>query len=115
MLKKNVQMEVTKTDDFKQIYAIGAMGGHSPYDFRIAFYNDTPRSFGGAEGMQTIDRKVGTEVILSPAATKELLNWLSSHVNDYEKMFGPITTTSDVAMKSAKNEQPDSSQIQGYM
>lgn len=114
-MNPNIKMKVSKTDDFKQVYAIGAMGGHSPYDFRISFYNDMPQTFSNEGGMQTVDRKVETEVILSPAAAKELLNWLGSHVRDYEKMFGTINTINDAAMKSDKNEKPDSGQIQGYM
>ncbi|MCK9442354.1 MAG: DUF3467 domain-containing protein, partial [Methanothrix sp.] len=39
-----VKVEISKSSDFKQVYAIGAIGGHSPYDFRIAFYNDSPRT-----------------------------------------------------------------------
>ena len=45
--KKSITIEFIKPDDFKQIYAIGAAGGHSPYDFRIGFYNDTPKMFRG--------------------------------------------------------------------
>ncbi|HPH48949.1 MAG TPA: DUF3467 domain-containing protein [Methanothrix sp.] len=39
-----VKVQTIKSPDFKQIYAIGAIGGHSPYDFRIAFYNDSPKA-----------------------------------------------------------------------
>ena len=47
-----VSMEILRSPDFKQVYAIGAIGGHSPYDFRIAFYNDSPKSLveGGKSG-----------------------------------------------------------------
>lgn len=115
IMNPNVKMEISRSDNFRQVYSIGAMGGHSPYDFRIAFYNDAPRSFGNVvDGTQIIDRKIESEVILSPSAAKELSNWLNQHLDDYEKMFGTIATT-DSAIKAAKKEQPDSSQIQGYM
>jgi hypothetical protein len=39
-----VSVEITRSTEFRQIYAIGAIGGHSPYDFRIAFYNDSPKA-----------------------------------------------------------------------
>ncbi|MBE0523892.1 MAG: DUF3467 domain-containing protein [Methanosarcinales archaeon] len=114
-MNHNIKMEISRSEDFKQVYAIGAMGGHSPYDFRIALYNDTPRSFGNVvEGTQIIDRKIETEVILSPSAAKELSNWLNQHLIEYEKMFGTIATT-DSAIKATQKEQPDSTQIQGYM
>jgi hypothetical protein len=46
--KKSITIEFVKPENFRQIYAIGAAGGHSPYDFRIGFYNDTPKIFGDA-------------------------------------------------------------------
>jgi hypothetical protein len=113
-MDRNMKIEIIKADDFKQIYSIGAMGGHSPYDFRIAFYNDTPRSFGNAEETRTIDRKIETEITLSPAAAKELSVWLNRHVSDYEKMFGTITIR-DTVLTSSKEEKQDTTQIQGYM
>jgi hypothetical protein len=115
IMNPNVKMEISRSEDFKQVYSIGAMGGHSPYDFRIAFYNDAPRSFGNVvNGTQIIDRKIESEIILSPSAAKELSNWLNQHLDDYEKMFGTIATT-DSAIKAVKKDKPDSSQIQGYM
>jgi len=40
----------------------GAAGGHSPYDFRIGFYNDTPKMFGDALSHGLLQRRRGTEV-----------------------------------------------------
>jgi hypothetical protein len=102
-----VSIEITRSSDFRQIYAIGAIGGHSPYDFRIAFYNDSPRAFvEGGKQITVMERKIETEVILSPLAAKELATWLNTHINDYEKLFGEI-------QKPGKQEA--SPQIQGYM
>ena len=50
-----VSVETTRSSEFKQIYAIGAIGGHSPYDFRIAFYNDSPKP--QKEGGKNIKKK----------------------------------------------------------
>jgi len=108
-----IRVEFNKSKDFRQVYAIGATGGHTPYDFRIAFYNDTPKSFGEGRELQTIERTVETEVILSPSAAKELANWLLSHVRDYENMFGQINQPKEVAKPQRKTET--NSQIQGYM
>ncbi len=84
-------MEILRSPDFKQVYAIGAIGGHSPYDFRIAFYNDSPKSqVEGGKSVTVMERKIDTEIILSPLAAKELANWLGEHIKDYEKVFGEI-------------------------
>ena len=86
-----VSIEVLKSDEFKQIYAVGAMGGHSPYDFRISFYNDTPKTFAQKEKQVSVmERKTKTEIILPPLAAKELAEWLSTHVKEFEKQFGEI-------------------------
>ncbi len=81
-------MEIIRSPEFRQIYAIGAIGGHSPYDFRIAFYNDSPRALvEGGKNITVMERKIEAEIILSPLAAKELANWLSGHIKDYEKAF----------------------------
>ena len=108
-----INVEIIKSKDFRQVYAIGATGGHTPYDFRMSFYNDTPKSFGNGQELQEMERTIETEVILSPAAAKELANWLMSHVNEYEKMFGSITQTSQAGETKTKDETK--SPIQGYM
>lgn len=109
-----VSMEITRSSDFKQIYAIGAIGGHSPYDFRIAFYNDSPKTMvDSGKQMTVMEREMKTEVILSPLAAKELAAWLDSHINDYEKIFGEIKRPG--ASSSVKPEPSKTTQIQGYM
>jgi hypothetical protein len=40
--QKKLRVEFYKPEDCRQVYSIGAVGGHSPYDFRIGFYNDNP-------------------------------------------------------------------------
>jgi hypothetical protein len=110
--KRKVKIKLQRPDDFKQKYAIGAMGGHSPYDFRICFYNDTPQ--GVSEGNeQVIHRTMETEVILSPLAAMELSRWLNQHIQEYENVFGPITRK--VRPAAEKTSKEDSSHLQGYI
>ncbi len=110
---KKLKIEIRKPEDFKQVYAIGALGGHSPYDFRIGFYNDSPKGFDKSSNSQVVQRSIETEVILSPLAALELSHWLEQHIRDYEAMFGPITR---VQKQPPKMKQPeDTSEIQGYI
>ena len=112
-----VSVEIIRSSDFKQVYAIGAIGGHSPYDFRIAFYNDSPKAIvEGGKSVTVIERKIETEMILSPLAAKELANWLVEHIKDYEKVFGEIKRPGSVSQGPAVvGKGSESAAIQGYM
>lgn len=107
-----ITVEINKSKDYRQVYAIGALGGHTPYDFRLSFYNDSPKTFNDKRELQSIERTIETQIILSPSAAKELANWLMAHIKDYENMFGPLTHVKE-AQPSRKSET--SSHIQGYM
>ncbi|MDD3247766.1 MAG: DUF3467 domain-containing protein [Methanosarcina sp.] len=113
--KKSITIEFLKPEDFRQIYAIGAAGGHSPYDFRIGFYNDTPKMFGDASESRVIERRVETEVILSPVAALELNRWLTQHINEYESVFGPISRSIPRMTKKESVKVDESTDIQGYI
>jgi hypothetical protein len=114
--KKGITIEFIKPEDFRQIYAIGAAGGHSPYDFRIGFYNDTPKMFGDASETRVIERRVEAEVILSPVAALELNRWLTQHINEYESVFGPIARAIPrPARKESSKPVDESTNIQGYI
>jgi outer membrane lipoprotein-sorting protein len=112
-----VKVEISKSPDFSQVYAIGAIGGHSPYDFRIAFYNDSPKTLvEDGKSMTVMERKIDTEIILSPLAAKELANWLVEHIKDYEKVFGEIKRPGSVSSGPADARKgSESAAIQGYM
>ena len=112
---RKVKIEFYRPDDFKQVYSIGAIGGHSPYDFRIGFYNDSPRAFGDMSDSHVIERRVETEVILTPLAALELSRWLNQHIQDYENMFGPISKVQPPAESPKAKSSKDSSEIQGYI
>lgn len=114
-VKKNITIEFLKPDNFRQIYAIGAAGGHSPYDFRIGFYNDTPKMFGDASEPRVIERRVEAEIILSPVAALELSRWLTQHINEYESVFGPIARAIPRPKKDAAKPIDESTDIQGYI
>jgi hypothetical protein len=61
-------------ENLPKVYAIGAAGGFTPYDFRVLFFD---------AGRVQPEAKV--EVTLSPIAAKELRNWLDNLVKDFEK------------------------------
>ena len=73
-----------------QVYAIGALGDWTAYDFRIGFYADVTKNPEQKDEKAYI---LGTQVILSPRATKELAEWLTKMVDKYEQKNGVIKTT----------------------
>ncbi len=110
--KRKVKIKVNRSDTFKQSYAIGAMGGHSPYDFRICFYNDTPKGV-SENNEQVVERIMENEIIMSPLAAMELSKWLNQHLNEYEAVFGPIKGKPQ--QKYEKTAKEDSTHLQGYI
>lgn len=113
--KKGITIDFVKPENFRQIYAIGAAGGHSPYDFRIGFYNDTPKMFGDSSESRVIERRVEAEVILSPVAALELNRWLTQHIKEYESVFGPIARAIPRPKKEVTKVVEDSTELQGYI
>lgn len=71
--------EIKVPENMPKVYAIGAAGGFTPYDFRILFF-DAGRQF--PEGR--------VEVALSPLAAKELRDWLDGLVKEFEKSVRKI-------------------------
>ena len=116
-----VSAEINRSPDFKQIYAIGAIGCHSPYDFRIAFYNDSPNvKMENGKQVMVMEREMKAEVIVSPPAVKEFVRWHNAHLSDFEKVVGKIkspavTAVSATATAGQKQAENVSTQIQGYI
>lgn len=75
----HVHREIKVADLMPKVYAIGAAGGFTPYDFRILFFD---------AGRYQPEGRV--EVTLSPLAAKELRDWLDGLVKDYEKKVRKI-------------------------
>jgi len=115
--QRKLRIEFYKPEDCKQVYSIGAVGGHSPYDFRIGFYNDNPKPGIDEDGVQVIQRRLETEIILSPLAALELSKWLNQHLKEYEAMFGPIPRPkrSEINSETTADNSRESGEIQGYI
>jgi hypothetical protein len=107
----NVKLKFMKSENFRQIYVIGAAGGHSPYDFRIGFYNDVNNVPENESNEMNIERRIETEIILSPVAAIELNCWLSQQISEYEATFGSIVKTNNEKSKHVGG----STNIQGYI
>ena len=80
--------------DFKIIYAIGAIGSWTPYDFRINFYSEKIPG-------ENIESYVNdAQVVLSPSAAREFAIWLMKNIKEYEKMTGEELNTKELEVKT---------------
>lgn len=83
-----------------QVYAIGAMGSWTPYDFRLGFYSDI------IPDPEEEDKKVyvvNAQIMLTPRAVKELSEFLTKQIDEYEKENGIIKTTN--LLKGSKKKK----------
>ena len=92
-MSRKPKVVLRKSPHFRQVYAVGAFGGHSQWDFRITFFNEAPKypeEVGLPLQVTEIERIAEVEVILSPVAAKQLANWLNALIAQYERTFGEI-------------------------
>lgn len=87
-----------RSPDFKTIYAVGAIGNWTPYDFRINFYSE--KVVEDEEDAFLND----TQVILSPKATKEFALWLLQNIKDYETTYGKTIPAGGAARDEESGE-----------
>ncbi|RLI32387.1 DUF3467 domain-containing protein [Candidatus Bathyarchaeota archaeon] len=84
--KVQVPLKVKYSEDFKRIYATGAVGGFHRYDLRIAFFTDYLVYGENLSDKPSAVRERKVEVILSPLAAVELKKWLDMQIQNIEKM-----------------------------
>ncbi len=102
------EFEDTKSEQYRYVFATGIFGGVQPNDAHIIFSLDrtepqtvsTPQP--GSQALKKIVRELQVEVHMTPTAFKFMADWMNRHIEQYEKMFGPIPT----APKKAKKTTP---------
>ena len=67
--------------DFKTVYAIGAVGSWTPYDFRLNFYSEEVHDDNGDALMNDV------QIVLSPKAARDLTQFLVRSVKDYDHTY----------------------------
>ena len=89
----------------------------APTTFALPFTTTRPNTVvEDGKSVTVMERKIDTEIILSPLAAKELANWLVEHIKDYEKVFGEIKRPGSVSQGPAvAGKGSESAAIQGYM
>ncbi len=90
MTEMRIPVKMKYAEDFKRVYATGAIGGWNGLDFRVAFFNDVINHPEDPSQPPTVTREIRVEVILSPVALKQLTKWLNQHLAEVEKIVGEI-------------------------
>ena len=88
--KKTVEenkINVVRTPDFRRIYSNMAAGGFNAYDFRMLFINEL---FDSSEDPGEKTGEANTQVVMSHLAVRQLSEWLTKKIDEYEKAFGKI-------------------------
>lgn len=75
-----------------KIYATGAFGGYTPFDFRVMLFSEEPleQDVPLSPDQLNVMREVQAELVLSPLAAKQLGEWLLKQVKHFESEFGKI-------------------------
>jgi hypothetical protein len=89
--KEPIIIKVTKSSDYKPLYATGVFGGLSALEGRILFFIDRPvprakESPVGAMETAEIERELQVEMHMSSAAFLNMYHWMKGHVERLEKL-----------------------------
>ncbi|MGA2785724.1 MAG: hypothetical protein ABSF09_13610 [Candidatus Bathyarchaeia archaeon] len=87
---KQPPVKVTKSADYKTVYATGIFGGINPLEGRIIFYLDRPMPkikdapYGNMETSE-IERELQVEVHMPTGLFLQMFEWMKNHVDRLEK------------------------------
>lgn len=88
MSGSKIKVEVTKSPDFRLVYANGVFGSLTALEGRITFYADRliPEITEDG-GMKTsyVERELQVEVKMSPQQFLSISRWMRSHIERMEK------------------------------
>ena len=106
------RIEVTKSPDYKAIYASSVFGGLDPNDARMIFMLErlepTPvHGQPGALAIEKINQELQVEVHMSPHQFKSMAQWMTNAVQRHEQQFGVI----QVAPAPTGEQRPPSGHV----
>ena len=102
------KFEVAKHENYRTIIVNGVLGGLRPGFFEAIVYTDelvVDEALGTALSSPEkayIKRTMQCRLVFDPFQAKSLAQWLTAHVNEYEKLFGKIPTPSELKKEKGK-------------
>jgi hypothetical protein len=89
--------EISKSPEYRYIYASGVYGGLNPNDANLIFYLDrlepemVPGGRPGEMRIDRINRELQIEIHVSPRQFKSISEWMTRNVQRFEDQFGEIS------------------------
>jgi len=85
MVEEKLKITITKSPDFKLLYANGVFGGLAPLEGRMIFYVDRliPKIVEDVPGQLTtgsVERELQVEVHMSPQQFVSISRWMQAHI-----------------------------------
>ena len=99
------EIRVEKHKDYRTIIVNGVYGGHRPGFFEAIIYTDEIEA---DEALSTIPpssekvkirRVLQCRLVMDPVQAKSIQQWLTRHIEEYEKKFGKIPLPEKVPEK----------------
>lgn len=89
MADKEKIVRTVQSPDYREYYAIGALGRITEHDFRIGFYNKSVEVETEKDEYSSF-REINTSIILPHQPMKELAIWMMKHYLGYEEKHGDL-------------------------
>lgn len=96
MAQRVPDMEVEKSDEFKEIHVDGIFGSLDPNWAKLTVYTQERQAKmkeGGKPGEMTLNKiifETQAELHMSPVQFKSLVKWMNNKLEQYENQFGEI-------------------------
>jgi len=99
------KIEVIEDSQYRTIIVNGMFGGHRPGYFEAIVYTDELEA---KEALGTVSlaperafikRTIRCRLVMDPVTAKSIKNWLTNHINDYERVFGKIPSPEEREVK----------------
>lgn len=103
-------VEAKEHPNYRTIIVNGAYGGARPMHFDVVLYSDEYKPIKDLSTRKTVNEKpivnrtLECRLIIDPFQAKIISQWLTSHVNEYEKQFGRIPSPEEIQGRAASSE-----------
>lgn len=107
---KYPEIEAKEHPNFRTINVNGVFGGPRGMYFEVVIFSDELKVVKALSTANitpeksTISRTLECRLIIDPLQAKDIAQWLTKHVNEYEKHFGRIPSPEEIQGKPADPE-----------
>lgn len=104
------EIEVKEHPHFRTINVNGVFGGVRGAYLEVVIFSDEVKlinalsTFNISAEKATLSRTIEARLIMDPLQAKTIAQWLTSHVNEYEKQFGRIPSPEELHGKAVSQE-----------